>query len=91
MAVVAPMPNASINTVVAVKPGDFNKWRTVILKLRNGIITSSIWNASFDPQSDRGTCIGSILAVRRCAHPPLCVSTAVEERPFQGRVSGPNI
>jgi hypothetical protein len=88
---------------VAAKPGVFNKWRIVIRRLRNGIITPSIWNASFDTQSDRGTCIGSnpaaFTAVRihrlagstavRAHRSP--VSTAVEERPFQSRVSGPKI
>jgi hypothetical protein len=30
MAVVAPMPRASINSAIAVKPGDFSKWRIAI-------------------------------------------------------------
>ena len=34
IAVVAPIPSASISTAVATKPGDFNRWRTAIFRSR---------------------------------------------------------
>jgi hypothetical protein len=37
IAVVAPTPRASISTAVAVKPGDFNRWRTAIRRSWKGI------------------------------------------------------
>ena len=42
MAIVAPIPSASISTAVDVKPGDFNKWRIAIRRSWKGICTGSL-------------------------------------------------